>query len=260
MGDSLGIQRFHSAIGHTVILSVDDVEVFAGVDRSLGDLAGFFRIPAVSAGAFTDDGPVVGFRALGFQSAGTAQLCSAAQLSLDVQDLVLFQTQALQPGHSGLAFDVHVGNDSSGVEGRISIYHTVEEEHADAGIFRFLQHFVPSVSVSSGNQDVLYTVSNEAAGRVQLFVSGGSGHEGSIIAVLGGKGVGHVLHVGFTISGFSGIQIDDADFDSVRQSGSGAQHHDQSEYQSKNLLHRFSPPLIFLAFLPFAHIIEKNLC
>ena len=148
-----------------------------------------------------------------------------------MQDLVLFQAKAFQPCNSCFAFFIHVGNDSSGVQGRISIYHTVEEEHADAGIFRFLQNFVPSISIRSGNQDVLHTVSDEAAGRIQLLVSSGSSYESGFIAIFSGKGIRHVLNVGFTISGFSRIQIDDADLDSVRKSGSGAEHHNQSEYQ-----------------------------
>ena len=220
MGDALGVQSLDNAVGHAVVLSVDNVEVLAGVDGGLSDLAGFVGVPAVAAGTLADDGPVVGGFALLGQGIAAADLRGAAQLALDVQDLVLIQTEALKPCNGGLAFLAHVGNDGGSVQAGIALDHTVEQEDLDAGFLGFGQDFVPAGGLSSGNKDVFHAAGDKALGCFQLLVGSGSGDEGGVVAVFLGEGVVQILNVGLAIAGLGRIQVDDADLDQVA-AGSG---------------------------------------
>ena len=237
MGDALGVERFDNTTGHTVVLSIDNVEGLAGIDRSLGDLTGLVGIPAVAAGSFTDDGPVVGCFALLGQRIAAADLSSAAQLALDVQNVILIKLEALQPCNGSFAFLTHIGNNSCSVQARIAVDHTVEQEDLNAGFLGLFENLVPAGGLSSGDQDVLDLSGDEALGGFQLLVGCRSGHESSLIAILFGEGLSQILHVRLAVAGLCGIQVDDADRNQIVCKRH--RHNCQTEHQNQSNRNQF---------------------
>ena len=213
MGDVGFVQSSDSALGHIVVLRVDNIEFNAGVDLGLNDLLGCLRVPL--SGLLGHKAPVV----IGFyhvvQSAGTSLLSSGTHNTLDVDDLVFIQALACQPFNRCLAFLVHVGNDTCCIEVFTGVDGTVEEDNIDAFILRVLQYGIPAGCICCGKEEIVNAVLDELLGGSDLLVVLQGISERSVIAVLFREHGLQVFVVGGTVAGFVGIVVDDTDFDQV---------------------------------------------
>ena len=198
MGDAGLIQSRNSALGHAVVLGIDNVELLAGVDDGLDNLLCLSLVPG--SGLLDNLLHGAGFKLL-IKSAGTADLSIAAHGALDVDHVVLGQLLSEQPINSGIAFLSHVGDNSSLIQERVNVDHTVEEEHADALVCGIRQDLVPAGGLSGGDQQVIHTVGDELLGGTELLVVLDAVEELGVIAVLFGEHILEVVDVCFTIAG-----------------------------------------------------------
>ena len=272
MGDVRLVERRDSALGHVVVLGVDDVEFLAGVDDGLDDLLGSLGVPL--SGLLGHHVPVVVGSDLLVERAGAADLGSGAHDALDVDDVVGLEVLGSEPVNSGLAFFGHVGDDGSDIEALVSVDGAVEEDDLDAGGLRVLQDGIPAGGTGSGDEQVVDLVLDELLGGSDLLVVLQAVGEGSVIAVFLGEHGLQVLVVGGAVAGLVGVVVDDADLDEravgsggslssgvggglgggirgggrgrvgglLRAGAEGGDHGDRQE-QSKNLFH-----CVFLAF------------
>lgn len=219
MGDVRLVQSRDSALGHVVVLSVDDVEFLAGVDDGLHDLLGSFGVPL--GGLLGHHVPVVIGSDLRVQSAGTADLSSGTHNALNVDDVVGVKTLRSQPVNSGLAFLGHVGDDGSDIQALVSVDGAVEEDDLDTGSLCVLQDGIPAGGAGSGDQQIVDLVLNELLGGSDLLVVLEAVGEGSVIAVFLGEHRLEVLVVGGAVAGLVGVVVDDADLDEFAVGGGG---------------------------------------
>ena len=218
MGDVRLVERRDSALGHVVVLGVDDVEFLAGVDDGLDDLLGSLGVPL--SGLLGHHVPVVVGSDLLVERAGAADLGSGAHDALDVDDVVGLEVLGSEPVNSGLAFLGHVGDDGSDIEALVSVDGAVEEDDLDAGGLRVLQDGIPAGGTGSGDEQVVDLVLDELLGGSDLLVVLQAVGEGSVIAVFLGEHGLQVLVVGGAVAGLVGVVVDDADLDE-RAVGSG---------------------------------------
>ena len=219
MGDVRLVQSRDSALGHVVVLSVDDVEFLAGVDDGLHDLLSSFGVPL--GGLLGHHVPVVVGSDLRVQSAGTADLSSGAHNALNVDDVVGVKTLRSQPVNSGLAFLGHVGDDGSDIQALVSVDGAVEEDDLDTGSLCVLQDGIPAGGTGSGDQQIVDLVLNELLGGSDLLVVLEAVGEGSVITVFLGEHRLEVLVVGGAVAGLVGVVVDDADLDELAVGGGG---------------------------------------
>ena len=259
MGDVCLVQSRDSALGHVVVLSVDDVEFLAGVDDGLHDLLSSFGVPL--GGLLGHHVPVVVGSDLRVQSAGTADLSSGAHNALNVDDVVGVKALRSQPVNSGLAFLGHVGDDGSDIQALVSVDGAVKEDDLDTGSLCVLQNGIPAGGTSGGDQQIVDLVLNELLGGSDLLVVLEAVGEGSVIAVFLGEHRLEVLVVGGAVAGLVGVVVDDADLDELAVGGGGRVssgisrgrvsgllragaergNHGNRQKQSKNLFHDLFP-------------------
>ena len=206
------IERSNSALGHIVILSVNDVKFLVGVDRSLNDLLCLLSIPL--SGLLRNDLPALsscGIR----QRTGAALLCCGTHDALQVDDLVIRQVLRFQPVNCGLTFLRHIRDDRSLVEILGSINGTVKQDNLDTGGLCILKDAVPACGISSGEQQVVNLVLNELLSSLNLLLVLQAVGELCLIAVRLSEGCLEVIDVCGAVTGFVRIIVDDADADEV---------------------------------------------
>ena len=263
MGDVRLVQSRDSALGHVVVLGVDDVEFLAGVDDGLDDLLGSLGVPL--SGLLGHHVPVVVGSDLLVERAGTADLGSGAHDALDVDDVVGLEVLGSEPVNSGLAFLGHVGDNGSNIKTLVSVDGAVKEDDLDTGSLCVLQDGIPAGGTSGGDQQIVNLVLDELLGSSDLLVVLEAVGEGSVITVFLGEHRLQILVVGGAVAGFVGVVVDDADLDefaigSGRCVGSGVcggigrsrvggllrtgaerGNHGDCQKQSKNLFHDLFP-------------------
>src|SRR5690606_19316064 len=164
--------------GHTVVLGIDDVEVFARGDGGFNNFAGLFQAPGVSAGSIPDDVEFAFFSGLEHRGAA-ADLSRAAQLAADQDEVNGFGNVCQYPVGCQLAFEVHVGTECSFVVFGICVNQPVKEDYPYACPLGRQQDIIPSGGVGRGDQQIIDAVANIPHGRRHLFIDvGGVGQIG----------------------------------------------------------------------------------
>ena len=214
MGDAGCVECLNSALRHTVVFCIDDVEILACGNRGFYNLARFLKTPAVSTGSVcnqVDPSFVAGFQ----YCRAASDLCGGAELSADQDEVDNRELLVEYPVDCGVSFGCHVGDERCLVVRGVGLDQTVEEEYGDTGGFRRFQDVVPAGCVGCGNKEVVDAVADIALCCSDLFAVVGCVRLFCVVAVRPGEYVVHVFNVRLAVSGFFRGQVYNTDLDKL---------------------------------------------
>src|SRR5690606_18689369 len=125
--DTGSIKRLYCTLCHTVVLSVDNVEVATSSDGSFNYLACFFEAAAVTTGTVSYNVELAGIARLE-NSVASSNFSCGTELTANEDNVVSRQVLAQEPVNSGLSFSVHVGNECCLVVRSIGLDESVKQE------------------------------------------------------------------------------------------------------------------------------------
>ena len=134
MADTSRLERLNSALRHTVVLSVDDVEILFRCNRGFNHFAGFLKAPTVSTRSISHNGEFTFF--CGFEHCGAATYFSCAtQLTTNKDQIDRFRNTFQYPVYCRITLISHIREKCCLIVRRGRVNRTVKENNLNACIF-----------------------------------------------------------------------------------------------------------------------------
>ena len=208
MRNAVLVKSRNGTLCHTVVLSIDYVEIFAAVDNGFNDLLRFCFIP--SCRLLNNLLHLAGSK-LCIKSTGTSNLSVGTHSALNVDYVVFRKILRKKPVHCGLAFLRHIGNNGCLVKALVNGDLTVKDVYLNAGILCLLENIVPTGRLSCGDQEVINAVRDESLRCLKLLVVNLAVEGLELVSVLSRENSLNVLYICFAVAGLGRRVVYNAD-------------------------------------------------